>query len=255
MLEMLVVIAVIFLLMAILLPSLSNARLSSQASVSASNLRQLGIAATEYLNRWDNHLPQMTWDVGGGNQQVIGALFGGKRGELPFYGIDQIGAATRPLNRYIRDGIWREVEDPKNPKKIEMPEFLSPLDIGQPDNGFGGTDSMYDYIGSSYTLNDHALDGEAFATLVPRTTGGPNGKPGGRMPRVADPVKTWMLAEHPIYNYQEGGNRGQKWYNGQVKAAICFVDGHTRAAVPIPDGVVNTTSDYTFLPDPEWLTP
>jgi hypothetical protein len=63
---------------------------------------------------------------------------------------------------------------------------------------------MYDLIGSSYTLNDHALDGEEAATLVPPG--------GGKMPYVHDTSRTWVVG---------------------------------------PDGIVNTTKDYTFLPTPK----
>lgn len=247
--ELLVVIGILVTLMAILLPAVSRARLSSYAAVSSSNLRQLGMATSDYLTRWNNHLPQMAWDVGGGQMQIIGALFGGKKGQLPFYGINEVGAVRRPLNRYVRPGVLDM--DPKSREIIQMEEFLSPLDTGQPDTGFGAATTLYDYLGSSYTLNDHANTSEAHWTLVPRV--GPDGTPGGRMPRVADPTKTWLLAEHPIYNYQEGGDRGQAWYAGNVKAAMIFVDGHTRASVPIPPQPVNTTPDYTYLPSPDWL--
>jgi len=242
--EVLVVIGVTALLLAILLPVLASAGDSARIAHSGSNLRQLGAATHTYLTNYNNHLPQYAWDVGGGNMAIIAALFGGKKGELPFFGINEVGADRRPLNRYL---------GPRMDEDEEMPVFESPLDIGQPDTGFGATDSLYDYLGSSYTMNDHALDGEQFSTLIPAV--GPDGRPGGRMPPVEDTTRTWVIAEHPIYNYQQDGDRRQRWYDGEVRASMWFLDGHTALAVEIPPGVTNTTKDYTFLPSRDWIFP
>jgi prepilin-type N-terminal cleavage/methylation domain-containing protein len=242
--EVLVVIGITALLLGILLPVLASASDTARISHSGSNLRQLGAATHTYLTNYNNHLPQYAWDVGGGNMAIIAALFGGKKGELPFFGIDQVGADRRPLNRYL---------GPRADENEEVPVFESPLDIGQPDTGFGATDSLYDYLGSSYTMNDHALEGEGFSTLIP--TVGPDGRPGGRMPPIEDTTRTWVIAEHPIYNYQQDGDRRQRWYDGEVRASMWFLDGHTALAVEIPPGITNTTKDYTFLPSRDWVFP
>jgi prepilin-type N-terminal cleavage/methylation domain-containing protein/prepilin-type processing-associated H-X9-DG protein len=55
--ELLVVIAIIALLMAILIPSLSKARLQAQLIVCRSNLRNYGLAATMYLEAHDDKFP------------------------------------------------------------------------------------------------------------------------------------------------------------------------------------------------------
>ena len=55
--ELLVVIAIIALLIGILLPALGAARKAGQKSVSLSNMRQLGLAASIYSNDEDGHLP------------------------------------------------------------------------------------------------------------------------------------------------------------------------------------------------------
>lgn len=246
--EVLVVIGIIAILMAILIPALRSASMSSKMATTGSNLKQIGAAIHAYLNTYENHLPQKAWDIGGGTRVIVGALFGGKRGTLPFFGINQVGSDERPLNRFISGNLGPL----DNGRDQEMTVFQSPLNIGQPDTGFGAASSLYDYLGSSYTLNDHSLDGEEFSTLVPAI--GPDGRPGGRMPRIADTTKTWVVAEHPIYNYQQGGNRRQAWYNGDVRASMWFLDGHVLLGARIPEGVVNTTPDYTFLPTPDWFS-
>ncbi len=245
--ELLVVIAIIALLIAILLPALGQARLAGRSTVCGSRLQQLGIATTAYLNDFDNALPQKKGPLPMGGEAVIGALFGGKKGQLPFYGINSIGPELRPLNRYVIDKAVPKDSDTDN---FDVPAFKSPVDLGctntgVPIPGLDQTNSMYDFIGSSYTLNDHNLDGEDHATLVP------NG--GGKMPYINNTSKTWMIATHSIFNFQENNDRGMRWYvKSKVEASLLFVDMHVRirAAVPQPNGtdLGNTTDDYTFLP-------
>jgi len=241
--ELLVVIAIIALLVGILLPALGNARLAGRTTVCGSNLRQLGIGLTSYLNDFPDRLPQALGPLPKGGQAVIGSLFGGKKGQLPFFGIDSIGPERRPLNRYALD-ITPEPD--ANGGNTELPIYNSPVDkgaknTGVPIPGFDRTNSMYQLIGSSYTLNDHSLDGDDNATLVPLG--------GGKLPIVNNTAKTWVLGTHTIYNYQQNGDRGMLWFGAtQVEANLLYMDMHVRMRLKVPQGVVNTTEDYTFLP-------
>lgn len=251
--ELLVVIAVIALLIGLLLPALGAARLHARSVACGSRLQQLGVGLTVYLNDFDNRLPQIKGPLPGGGEAVIGALFGGKKGQLPFYGIDQIGAERRPLNAYVHNA---DIPPDDSGENVELEPFRSPIDRGStntgiPIPGLGSVTSMYELIGSSYTLNDHTLAGEQFATLVP------NG--GGRMPYVADATRTWAIGTHPIYNFQEHGDRGMRWYSqragGKVEASLLFLDMHVsmRVGVPQTPGTHHhTTPQYTFLPTPAW---
>jgi prepilin-type N-terminal cleavage/methylation domain-containing protein len=252
--ELLVVIAIIATLMSIMLPALGKARLQAREIVCGSRLQQLGLATAMYTSDYKDALPQVLVDTGFG-KAPIGALFGGKKGNLPFYGIDEYGAARRPLNPYVYDML--PVTDEQD---VELEVFESPLDVGAqstgiPIPGFDRVDSMYDLVGSSYTLNDHALDtnplGDDYPTLVPAT--------GGRMPRIFDTTETIILGTHPAYNYDDGGDRGMYWHGpspSPVRANLTFADYHVEVGVTMrkgPPEEINRTEDYSFLPDPQWL--
>ena len=256
--ELLVVIAIIALLVGILLPTLASARLSARSLACGSKLKQIGLATSMYLDDFDNALPQVLVEVGPGMSSPMGALFGGKKGQLPFLGIDEYGAERRPLNSYLVD---REPIPDAQDGVDEMPEFESPLDRGAENTGipipqFARTDSMYDLIGSSYTLNDHAPDSDpsrdVLPTLVPQT--------GGPMPYIIDTSRTLLIASQTIYNYDDGDDRKQHWYgkqgrsNAEIAASVLFADFHVGVRLPVPDDRSATTRDYTFLPRPSWDT-
>jgi prepilin-type N-terminal cleavage/methylation domain-containing protein len=240
--ELLVVIAIIAMLVGLLLPGLSGARWAARGVACQSRLQQLGIGLSQYLEDSRGALPQILADVGGGQRSVIGSLFGGKKGTLPAFGINEFGAERRPLNRYVHDGA---VPPDVDPGTVELRIFQSPGDTGANIPFIGPVASMYDFLGSSYTLNGHALDGEQSWTLVPPQ--------GGRMPPIVTPTKTWLLGTHTIYNFQQAGNRGMRWFGrGSTVANLLYADFHAGGLHTVPDGVINTTADYTFLPRPDW---
>lgn len=256
--ELLVVVAVIATLIGALLPALSTARATAVATRCAGTLRDLGVGTIQYRLDNDEALPQLRVNDAGDPVPApqgsnIGALFGGKLGSLPFFGIATVGAERRPLNPYV----WNQsvpADDDPTAANFEMPPFNSPADQGTTDPflaslGFD-TSSLYNLLGSSYTLNDHAPDddpgNELFPTLIPEQ--------GGRMPRVRESSKTIMIASQPIYNYDDNSDRQQRWYSkSRVSANMVFIDGSSKIDVEIAAGATHTTSDYTFLPDPKWL--
>jgi len=255
--ELLVVVAIIAILIGILLPALGRARESARAAGCTSNLKQLAIGLTSYLADFDDRLPQVRVDGFGGNPVQgesganIGSLFGGKKGTLPFFGIDAIGPQRRPLNSYVWDADMPP-DSSEGSERYEIPVFQDPSDRGTEDPfippGFDTT-SVYNLVGTSYNLNDHALDStpgeETIPTLIPRR--------GGRMPQVANPTRTWVLGDQPIYNFDDAGDRNQRWHFHDVRASLLFVDMHAEMGVEVDEGVVNDTPRYTFLPRPDWV--
>lgn len=247
--ELLVVIAIIGVLIAVLLPALGSARDTAKVAVCGSRLAQLSTAVQAYLNDYDRQLPQAVV-VQPFGPVVVGALFGGKRGQLPFLDIDRCGGSCRPLNPYVFFGTLPD--DSESEGEFELEAFASPVDRGAANTGVPGferTDSMYDLLGSSYTLNDHAPDddpvGELYPTLVPPG--------GGRMPPVHNPTRTWVIGTHPIYAYDDGGDREHHWTStAREEANLAFMDGHVRTRVEV-QGRDAETDGYSFLPQPGWI--
>jgi len=227
--ELLVVISIIALLIGILLPALSASRQSARMSICGNNLRQIGVGMTMYLGDFPDQLPQ---DGSG-----ISARFGGKAGWLK---IDEfidltVGADKRPLNPYLMS---------RKPHADDLMQvFEDPSDAGQTDP-YLPIESMYDALGTSYNLNDHDLTGDMAWTLIPLG--------GGKMPYVVDTAKTWIVGDLPIYNYQDGGDRQQRWHFDKVMVNLLFVDMHVGSSLPVPNSTDCSTKDYTFWPIPDW---
>ena len=249
--ELLVVVSIISLLLALLLPALAVARESARTVACGSNLAQLGIGLTLYQNDHPRHMPQLRIPVGGDATANIGALFGGKKGSLPFFGINQYGAERRPLNAYVHSGDIPRDSDPES-ATFEMEVFRSPSDRGGTPQGWASSNRCT-------TLSVPATRSTTTPSTPTRPTSRTNARsqPGRPMPLVADNSKTWAIGSHPIYNYDDGGdennNRGHIWYSTRVQANLLFLDTHVKIGVPIPPGQVQTTTDYTFLPTPDWL--
>jgi len=123
--ELLTVVAIISLLVAILLPSLRHARSAAKRAACQSNLRQLAIAWTAYLDDNDGHF-----------YQTVNA-------NLKYGGWKAIrGGSRRPLNAYL------SIRPPFGRKDTMV--FRCPADDG------GVPETVlpsYDYFGTSYQTN------------------------------------------------------------------------------------------------------
>ncbi len=249
--EVLVTLGAIAVVVGLLAPALHSARHAAREAAGAANLREIGSATTEYMSDHRNELPQVRITPNGELTRDPSALylpwlFGGGRSIVNVFEAARIGADRRPLNEYLGD--FRADDSPD--------VFLDPLDAGTDDNqliGFapGRHDArVFDLIGTSYVLNDHALDlvpcpfVEIFDTLIPQG--------GGSMPVLDSPARTWLAGQSPIYNYDDGHDKGEVWGRDRVRASLYFADGHAEVALPVAVGAVNTTEDYTFFPQHDW---
>ena len=250
--ELLVVVGVMAVLSALIVPALASARSAARETQGVSQTRQIGTATLAHMNDHHGRLPQLRLDPTGQESSQPEAvhlswLFGGARPAVDVFGSAGIGADRKPLNSYL--GEYAPDERP------EM--FLDPLDAGTHDPLLAAfapdgaeEPAVFDLVGTSYVLNDHALDTvpcpfvEIFDTLIPRG--------GGAAPEIVTPARTWLAGQSPIYNYDDGEDRGQLWGRDRVRASLAFADGHAETALPVEPGPVNTTPHYTFFPRPGW---
>ena len=146
--ELLVVIAILSLLIALLLPTLAKARATACRAVCASNLRQIGIAWTAYLQDSEEWFPPYGIDH-------LHWFYAGKHPSVRF----PTGQATeRPLNPYVNlsskksDGskLFQCCVD----RAIVSAPGLDPRAFPSPTEGF----DSFEYYGNSYPMNLALLD-------------------------------------------------------------------------------------------------
>jgi len=249
--EVLVSVGVIGVLLGILAPALHGARHAALETKGGAQTREIGVASIAYMRDHDRRLPQLRVTPNGEVTRASSGLylpwlFGGWRSVVDVFNASSVGADQRPLNAYLGDFA-----------PDDQPEvFRDPLDGGTNDGQLTGfapdnpAAPVHELVGTSYVLNDHALDEvpcpfvEIYGTLVPEG--------GGRAPTVSSPARTWLAGQSPIYNYDDGEDKGELWGRDRVRASLSFVDGHVKVAVPVAIGAVNTTEDYTFFPQENW---
>lgn len=193
--ELLVVISIIALLIALLLPALSGARVSAMNMQSLSNLRQLHLSLIAYSNDNDATLPHSTFDVSGGgrwsdmiyNNKYITAdplkIFWGPHRSAPTswgsvsehtgYSVNWAGAMPREAHYVppVRLGAGRSPKNgsevyPSPTELLVITESFWSLYIDNP-AVFGTRDGYYRVNSGIYTVNGIAvssyLDGHATA--------------------------------------------------------------------------------------------
>jgi prepilin-type N-terminal cleavage/methylation domain-containing protein len=131
--ELLVVVAIIALLVAILLPSLSKARTQGKNAACLSNLHQIGLASSAYAAETKDGVFPDWWTVGGSSYRVMPGMTTAYPGSKPeVYGLPAVYASRRilprdsrvwtcPLNdsdvRYVNTYWWLNSDcDTQNPK-------------------------------------------------------------------------------------------------------------------------------------------
>ncbi len=221
--EMLVVIAIIALLAAMIVPTVSNALTNAQRTKSLSNLRQIGLGLTAYAVE-NRRFPDSPLYHGQDAPTVM--MLAGKRGNGSSAGYST-PSSDRPLNPYI--GFNNLSDD------AEVPIVHSP--------GDRGANSWYNRAGSSYGYaNRHARSGTQMMIR-------PNGR-GVALGEVAEPGR--QLAAYEVGAFLMALNSSalspsDSWYSkpGQNRFCVIFVDGSTRFIEITPGELV--TPSYSFL--------
>ncbi len=230
--ELLVVIAVVSVLVAVLLPCLTEARCIAKRTKCQSNLQQIALAWLLYLDDWDGYFYQ---------GQRANQDYGGWRGIKQYY--------PCPLNPYVNLPV-----DVENDHDARL--FLCPSDGG----GMPGKyfyEKVYHVIGTSYQTNifligqtecgkfsDHTaeLDAKISARLS-----------GIHVNKTANPshlllmgdfgwINQWDPQPYPRPEYKDQA----EWHGRPDYHNMAFLDGHTDF-VNIPKGYY-ITPDYTIIP-------
>jgi prepilin-type processing-associated H-X9-DG protein len=211
--ELAISLALIVLLLAVLLPALSTARVVSYRERCASNVRQIGGMWFAYMEDHDDHFPrvrvQPSWHYGG-------VRFSPTDGR-PF--VDY----QRPLAPYVPwtpDGTTRE----------EL--FRCPADRGiTGEYGEVGTGSRTAYrsFGTSYRANSKLLDAQLAGVSE-------ESRPLARSEVTTAPSRLLVLGCPVWYEVMLNTGRDASWHGPDHKGNFLFLDGsvHFMATVPQP---------------------
>lgn len=230
--ELLVVVSIVALLISLLLPALSQARRASLIVMCASNLRQIAIGTTSYLNDQADRFP--TVYAPGIGPTAFGYL--GKTGAPGSY-YDLHPADRRPINAYLEVNINRD----------------SPLEIAHcPADVIGNTQyaSVYDVGGASYCFNANWT--ARTLSKGPDGTGVTDSYRGIAESQILAPSRFVLVGDFPLVNTPFEGSHvyaawQKNWHSDDTRDNTTFADGHT-VLIPIQT-LAPKTEDYTFVRD------
>ncbi len=220
-LELLVVVAIIALLMAILLPSLSAAREQSRRVVCASNLHQITLAWHMYLDESKGRFPT------GLN---VYANYGGFQGQgAPSFGSNPSSPRPKPLNRYLHLPLVL---------RTGGAVFTCPSDRGL----VGVRPTAWRYYGTSYYPNNLLIGRQVYKeTDIPcedlwtRLVGDDSASP--PIPSMIAGLIRWKIDNDSLVILMGDSSWYEHWYNKRPDRFpwwhsrpgmhnIAFMDGH-----------------------------
>jgi len=231
--ELLVVISIISLLIAILLPALSQARAAGQRISCGSNLRQIGVTMRAYLSDYNHYFPTLVDTIPTSAVKSY-SLYAGKRGTLAGFYDD---TDPRLLNTYVgHDGPISHTDS----GSLEL--FRCPADVGSEAGVVAGlTPTDWDNFGWSYFYNSGANSNTS--TL---------GLHGKRLDDILTPQRVINVTDMSFNDYLGNFNtlRRHFWHHKtQITwGNVLFIDGHVEFLQATRDNPNFRTGDgWTFI--------
>lgn len=252
--EMLTVVAIIVLLMAILLPSLSGAREQGRRAYCLANLRGIGQAALAYANEdraelvLPIHQSMITFMPAADywlRRTAMWFSFGGATPPRPFLtdsgprnlAADPIWSAeSRPLNRYVFRGVSSSAA------ATEQQLYRCPSDRGYPDHLDiddspieNAERSCFETLGSSYRASLYGifpLRGQGYTGAFAV------GPWGHRLATIPEPSRVAAFGEPTFFNMIGRDDIGGPnpapvlttgWHRRRMSDNLVFIDGSARA--------------------------
>ncbi len=237
--ELLVVIAVVALLVGLLLPALSKARLAAKESTCLSNHRQLLIAWTTYINDY-GVFPYVPGGSGSNPSDRLPGSWGGVDWFPDTVPVSLVGSGIRPVNPYL--GLPEHLES-------RADVFKCPLDFGshEPGSGVsmnvgfshlvssGDPESVYGVWGNSYLAN-------TWMYCKPGSLGGWGGFPTFPNLRTRQGPEHVQVATSRFVVLQDTGPSNWvvstpaqmtpfitgDWWHGKDQSVMSFLDGSAR---------------------------
>jgi prepilin-type N-terminal cleavage/methylation domain-containing protein/prepilin-type processing-associated H-X9-DG protein len=210
--ELLVVIAVIALLMAVVMPSLGQAKRYAQRIICSNHLRQQGLAAMLYGNENDTYVPCPQPYTSSGTGAVMG---GGWFWDISFWFTNQLcdyagfektdsSVFTCPSNRMRKpdDALWWQYSWSANGPSPQPLKDESTLTMAQQRAHFRVAPYLYFFDRYVYDVDHRSLYDPACTISVPFPSTTADGRPmedrvirklsnlksGGSMPMIADAI-------------------------------------------------------------------
>ena len=235
-LELLVSVAIIAILVAILVPSLDQAREAGRRAVCLSNLHQLSTAMAAYVNTFGAY---PVWDLLSDDRSGEGWVafqFGGKRasrqvldwpdGNRLFYIVAK--AKDRPLNPFVSAAPRAEPANiTDDHQRAEIPVYRCPSDRGDFNLARGAPhSSIYDLTGTSYYMNHHWW--AQSATLLPPRDRIPWGARLFMRRAARDASRFLLLEEETLFMSIAQGEEETGWHRRRATHNALMLDGHAQ---------------------------